>query len=99
MKDLDFLPYFLGIEITYSSCGFLLSQQKYITELFDHVTLNDSATSISSSVFIPMELYLKLRHDNGTLLPQIYEYRELVSSLMYLFATRPDISQVVHVLS
>jgi len=46
-----------------------------------------------------MELHLKIRHDDGTPLPQPTRYRKLMGSLIYLFATRPDISQAVHVLS
>ena len=99
MKDLGFLRYFLGIKVAYSSCGCLLSRQKYIVDLLEHATLNDPTIPTSSSVSTPMELHLKLRRDDDTLLPQSAWYRELVGSLIYFSATRPDISQAVHVLS
>ena len=38
MKDLGFLRYFLGIEVAYSSHGYLLSQKRYIADLLDHAT-------------------------------------------------------------
>jgi len=96
MKDLSFLCYFLGIEVVYS---YLLSQQKYIADLLERATLNDLATPTSSSFFTPMKLHLKLRRDDNTPLPQLTRYRELVGSFIYLSATRPDISQAVHILS
>jgi len=43
-----------------------------------------------------MELHLKLRRNDVTPLPQPAWYQELVGPLIYLFATRPDISQAVH---
>src|SRR3954465_4271134 len=61
--------------------------------------MHDPAISASTSVHTPMELHLKLRHDDGTPLPNPTRYRELVGSLIYLTATRPDISQTVQVLS
>ena len=67
MKDLGFLCYFLGIEVACSSHGYLLSQQKYIADLLERATLSDPATPTSSPVFTPMELHLKLRHDDGSL--------------------------------
>ena len=99
LKNLGFLRYFLGIEIAYSSRGHLLSQQEYIVDLLDRVTLSDPAASVSSFVVTLVELHLKLRHDDGTLLPQPTRYMELVGSLIYLSATRLNISQAIHVLS
>src|SRR5436189_999835 len=99
MKDLGFLRYFLGIEVAYSSRGYLLSQQKYISDILARATIHDPAISTSASCTTPMELHLKLRRDDGTPLPHPTRYRELVGSLIYLTATRPDISQAVQVLS
>jgi len=98
MKVLGFLCYFLGIEVAYSSRSYLLSRQKYIVDLLDCATLSDPAVFVSPPIFIPMELHLKLRRDDGTPLPQSTWYREPVGSLIYLSATRSNISQVVHVL-
>src|SRR3954463_3783597 len=99
MKDLGFLRYFLGIEVAYSSSGYLLSQQKYIADILARATHHDSSVSDSASCNTPMELHLKLRHDDRSPLPHPTRYRELVGSLIYLAATRPDISQAVQVLS
>src|SRR5436189_4667456 len=99
MKDLGFLRYFLGIEVAYSSRGYLLSQQKYISDILARATHHDSSVSDPASCNTPMELHLKLRHDDGSPLPYPTRYRELVGSLIYLAATRSDISQAVQVLS
>ena len=60
MKDLGFLRYFLGIEVAYSSRGYLLSQQKYISDILARGTHHDSSVSDSASCNTPMELHLKL---------------------------------------
>ena len=99
MKDLGFLHYFLGIEVAYSYRGYLLLQQKYISDILARANLHDPAISTSASCTTPMELHLKLRRDDGSPLPHPTRYRELVGSLIYLTATRPDISQAVQVLS
>jgi len=100
MKDLGFFRYFLGIEVVSSSHDYLLSQQKYIAELLDRATLSDHVvTTTFSLVFTPMELHFKLRRNDGIPLLQHTQYMELVSSLIYLSATRPDISRAVYVLN
>ena len=44
MKDLGLLRYFLGIEVAQSSKGYILSQTKYISDLFDRARLTDNRT-------------------------------------------------------
>ena len=86
IKDLGFFCYFLGIDVAYSSRGYLLSQRQYIANILDHATLSDSnVVATSSSVSTPMKLHLKLRRANGTPLPQPTRYTELVilSSFYY----------------
>ncbi|XP_020246350.1 uncharacterized protein LOC109824225 [Asparagus officinalis] len=98
MKDLGSLRYFLGIEVASSSCGYILSQQKYITDILECATLSDPSIA-TTPLFTPMEINLKLRHDDGHPLSQPTRYRELVGVLVYLSATCPDIAYAVHILS
>ena len=35
------LKYFLGIEVSYSSSGIFLNQQKYIIDLLEHIGFTD----------------------------------------------------------
>lgn len=94
MKDLGLLRYFLGIEVDYRSNGLFLSQVKYAFDILAHTGLTDNKTNDT-----PIELNLKLRPTDGTLLPDPTLYRQLVGSLNYLTITRPDISYAVHLVS
>ena len=42
MKDLGYLSYFLGLEITYSTDGLYITQAKYASELLSWAGLTDS---------------------------------------------------------
>lgn len=53
----------------------------------------------STLVDTPLEVNLKLRNDDGTLLPDPHMYRRLVGSQVYLTITRPDLSYVVNLVS
>ena len=57
--------------------------------------MSDHAASIST----PIELHFKLSRDGCTPLSQPTRYRKLMDYLIYLFVARPDISQIVHILS
>jgi hypothetical protein len=94
MTDLGPLRYFLEIEVSSTSDGFSISQEKYIQDLLTRAALGDERT-----VETPMELNVKLRPIDGDPLPDPTRYRHLVESLVYLAVTRPDISYPVHILS
>jgi hypothetical protein len=87
MSDLDPLLYFLGIEISSTSEGFFLSQEKYIQDLLDRDSLTYHRT-----VETPMELNVHLVITDGEPLEDANRYRHIVESLVYLGVTRPDIS-------
>ena len=94
MTDLGPLCYFLGIEISSTSDGFYISQEKYIQDLLARAALGDERTVVT-----PMELNVQLCASDGDPFPNPTRYRHLVGSLVYLAVTRPDISYPVHILS
>ena len=94
MKDLGYLSYFLGLEITRSTNGLYITQAKYASELLSRAGLTDSKT-----VDTPVELNAHLTPSGGKPLSNPSFYRRLVGSLVYLTITRPDISYVIHQVS
>jgi hypothetical protein len=94
MSDLGPLRYFLGIEISSTPEGFLLSQEKYIQDHLDRASLTDHRTAET-----PMELNVHLMATDGEPLEDPTRYHHIVGSLVYLGVTRPDISYYVHILS
>jgi hypothetical protein len=92
MSDLGPLSNFLGIEVTSPPNGYYLPQRKYIHELLDRADLTDHR-----SVDTPMELHTRLHATDNVPLEDPTRYCHLVSSLVYLDITRPDIG--VHILS
>ena len=93
MSDLGPLRYFLGLEVSSTPEGTLLSQEKYTQELLACACIYDQRT-----VDALMELGVHLRPTDGEPLKDPSRYRHLVGSLVYL-GIRPDISHVVHILS
>ncbi|KAJ9557693.1 hypothetical protein OSB04_012307, partial [Centaurea solstitialis] len=94
MKDLGTLRYFLGIEVAQSKKGYLLSQTKYISDLFERARLSDKKT-----VDTPLETNVHYTPTDGVPLSDPSLYRTIVGSLVYLTVTRPDIAHAVHVVS
>jgi hypothetical protein len=94
MKDLGHLSYFLGLEVSYDSTGYYLSQAKYASDLLSRTGLTDTKV-----VSTPLEMNARLTPLDGTPLNDATLYRQLVGSLVYLTVTRPDIAHAVHLVS
>ena len=94
MSNLGPLRYFLGIEVSFTSAGFFISQEKYIQGLLTRAALSDERTAET-----PMELNVHLRASDGVPLSDPTRYRHLVGSLVYFDVTHPDTSYPVHITS
>ena len=94
MKDLGHLRYFLGLEVAYARRGYLVSQQKYISDILSRACLTDLRTAAT-----PIELHHWFSTSDDELLPESTRYREIVGTLVYLTISRLDIVYAVRVLS
>jgi len=94
MKDLGKLSHFLGLEVSSLKGGIFVSQQGYAKKLVGRFGLNQSKWCST-----PLDVNIKLRHEEGKLLPDPRPYRALVGSLIYLTITRPDIAFSVGLIS
>lgn len=87
MRDLGTLSYFLRLEITSFSDEYYLSYVKYSSNLLSKAGLTNN-----KSVSTPLENNAKLTPLDGEPLSDVTHYRQLVSSLIYLTITCPDIA-------
>ena len=94
LKDLGETKYFLGVEMTRSSSGLHLRQQKYISDLLEKTKM----TAVKP-VSTPMSPTPKLSLKSGTKLDNSSEYRATIGNLQYMSFTRPDIAYAVNKLS
>ena len=87
MSDLD-------IKIVQSDSGVFISQRKYVQEILDKFKMENC-----NSVTTPIDKSMKLVKDQGGKEVDSTLYKQIVGSLMYLTATRPDIMFVVSFVS
>ncbi|RVW90346.1 Retrovirus-related Pol polyprotein from transposon TNT 1-94 [Vitis vinifera] len=94
MSDLGMMHYFLGIEVVQFDTGIFISQKKYVREILNRFQMKDC-----NPVSTPTQFGLKLNKDHGGKKVDSIIYKQIVGSLMYLTATRPDIMHSVSLIS
>ena len=91
MKDLGVADVILGIKISKTSYGLILSQSHYIEKIFKKFKQDDNIPTRT-----PVDVNLHLSKNNGKNISQ-EEYAQVIGSLMYIMnCTRPDIAYVVN---
>jgi hypothetical protein len=90
LKGLGNLKYLLGIEVTHSKEGIFLSQRKYALEILEYTSFLGAKPST-----FPMKQNLALSKHDEDLIADPSSYRLLVSKLIYLTITKPDLAYVV----
>lgn len=94
MTDLGKMRYFFGIEVLQQDDGIFIHQKKYLQEILDRFGMTKS-----NSVLNPIVPGAKLGKDsNGESVDNTF-FKQMIGSLMYLTATRPDLMFVVSLLS
>ncbi|XP_019053103.1 PREDICTED: uncharacterized protein LOC109114618 [Nelumbo nucifera] len=94
MSDLGIMHYFLGIEVVQSDAGIFVSQKKYAQEILDRFDMKNC-----NSTTTLVETGLKLVKNPAGKGVDSTLYKQMVGSLMYLTATRPNLMYVVSLIS
>ena len=94
MTDLGKMRYFLGIEVFQSCEGIFIGQKKYIKDLLDKFNMLD-CNLVKNPIILGTRL---LKTDEGAEVNNTL-FKQLVGSLMYLNATRPDIAHSISLIS
>eukprot|EP00257_Ricinus_communis_P017177 XP_015575557.1 uncharacterized protein LOC107261371 [Ricinus communis] len=94
MSDLGQIKYFLGVEVSQGDQGVFICQRKYTNELLDKFGMLDS-----NPVRNPIVPGTKLSIEGDGVPVDETQYKQLIGSLLFLTATRPDIMFVVCILS
>lgn len=89
IRDLGNLKYFLGLEISRSQQGLYICQRKFALDI-----LSDTGLLAAKPATIPITKDTRLQKDQGEPLTDPASYRRLISRLLYLYITRPDITQL-----
>lgn len=84
----------MGIEVSHTDKGMVLTQQKYTKEL-----LKSSGIQNFKKVVTPLPLNLKLKADDGEPFTDPTEYRKLIGKMNFLSNTRPDLAYTIQHLS
>lgn len=94
MKHLGQLSHFVGLDVENMKDGIFATQKTYAEKLVQRFGIKENKKRST-----PLDANLKLKHDEGALLPNPQLYRALVGSLLYLTITRPDIAFSVGLVS
>jgi len=86
MSMMGDLNYFLGLQIKQTNEGIFVNQAKYCKELIKRFGMENS-----KHMATPMSTVCYLDKDEFAQSIDIKQYRGMIGSLLYLFASRPDI--------
>ncbi|GKF42573.1 hypothetical protein Tco_0125915, partial [Tanacetum coccineum] len=87
MSSMGELNFFLWLQVMQRDDGIFISQDKYVADIlkkFDFATVKIAST--------PIEINKALLKDGEAKDVDVHLYRSMIGSLMYLTASRPDIS-------
>ncbi|XP_028962156.2 uncharacterized mitochondrial protein AtMg00810-like [Malus domestica] len=86
MTDLGLLHHFLGMGVLQTEKSIFIHQKKYAQKLIERFGLKDC-----KAVATPLAMNERLSKIDGSEAANEREYRQIVGSLLYLTATRPDV--------
>ncbi|CAL8990724.1 unnamed protein product, partial [Prunus brigantina] len=86
MTDLGLLHHFLGMGVEQTDKHIFIHQKKYAMKILEKFGMRDC-----KSVAIPLVVNEKLCKEDGSEAADESEFRQIVGSLLYLTATRPDV--------
>ncbi|GKA47507.1 putative ribonuclease H-like domain-containing protein [Tanacetum coccineum] len=81
------LIFFLGLQVKQKTDGIFIAQDKYVADMLKKFDIASVKTAIT-----PMETNMALTKDEEADEVDVHLYRSMIDSLMYLTASRPDIS-------
>ncbi|PNX57831.1 copia-type polyprotein, partial [Trifolium pratense] len=87
MSDLGKMKYFLGVEVCQTDDGIFIHQMKYASEILSKFGM-ENCNAVSS----PIMPGCKLVKNETEKASDEKRYKQIVGSLMYLLATRPDLA-------
>ncbi|GJU32197.1 putative ribonuclease H-like domain-containing protein [Tanacetum coccineum] len=90
MSSMGDLTFFLGLQVTQKDDGIFINQDKYVDEI-----LKKFGFSTMKTASTPMETSKPLMKDEHAEDVDVYLYRSMIGSLMYLTSSRPDIKFAV----
>ncbi|CAJ2654342.1 unnamed protein product [Trifolium pratense] len=90
MTDLGKMKYFLGVEVNQCEQGIFIHQQKYGTEILQRFGMQGC-----NKVCSPIVPGCKLVKDETALACDATLYKQMIGCIMYLLATRPDMTYAV----
>ncbi|GJR42555.1 putative ribonuclease H-like domain-containing protein, partial [Tanacetum coccineum] len=90
MSSMGELTFFLGLQVKQKEDGIFISQDKYVTKILKKFGFTDVKTASTS-----METQKPLLKDEDGEEMDVYLYRSMIGSLMYLTSSRPNIMFVV----
>ena len=94
MTDLGLMKYFLGLTVTETDKGIFICQHKYATNILQRSRM-DKCKPTETPIALGTNL---TKNDDGPTVNATL-YKQMVGSLMYLCATKPDSMYVVSLIS